>query len=208
MKVIYYFDESRPAKEKAVVQSIYGNEVQYISERPWSVIDMFESGDFLICSSVDELAASDITLDDIDDIVKEYVNILNLGVELIFDKSTQCNSPFIRALITDDKEFESVLRKCIINYAGQKTLAAKYAKKHVVTAIANGNRVGLKKGTRLITKKSVIMKAKIKELSKEYDGTLSDDELIDELGIARNTYYKYKKQLREEGEEYDGFRSK
>lgn len=198
MKIVYYFDESRPAKEKTVVQSIYGDEVQYISERPWAAIDMFENGDILICNSVDELAASEVTLEDVDDIVKEYVNILNRGVELVFDKSTQCNSLFIKTLITSDKDFESVLRKCIMNYAGQKDIAAKYAKKHVVTARANGNRVGLKKGTRLITKKSIVMKAKIKEYSKEYDGTLSDEELIKRLGIARNSYYKYKKELREE----------
>ena len=64
-----------------------------------------------------------------------------------------------------------------------------------MTAMANGNRVGLKKGTRLITKKSIVMKAKIKEYSKEYDGPLNDDELIKSLGIARNSYYKYKKEL-------------
>ena len=36
-----------------------------------------------------------------------------------------------------------------------------------------------------------------KKYSKDFDGSLSDAECIKLIGIARNTYYKYKKELRE-----------
>lgn len=40
------------------------------------------------------------------------------------------------------------------------------------------------------------MKTRIRELSKDFEGDMDDDKIIEELGIARNTYYKYKKELK------------
>ena len=37
----------------------------------------------------------------------------------------------------------------------------------------------------------------IKAKSKDFDGTYTDIDLIKILGIAKNTYYKYKRELRE-----------
>ena len=42
------------------------------------------------------------------------------------------------------------------------------------------------------------MKKQILQLSKDFNGSLPDTELMKELGIARNTYYKYKRELRKE----------
>ena len=39
------------------------------------------------------------------------------------------------------------------------------------------------------------MKAKIVKMSKDFDGNMKDTEIMELLGIARNTYYKYKKEL-------------
>jgi ACT domain-containing protein len=46
-------------------------------------------------------------------------------------------------------------------------------------------------------KKAVPSKEQIQKYSKDFDGFLSDAECIKLIGIARNTYYKYKKELRE-----------
>lgn len=197
MKIVYYFNKRRLEKEKIVVKYIYGEDVLFIDENPLSVIDMFEDGDFLICSSVDDLL-DDSSMVSVDDIIKTYMTILGKGVELLFDKSTQCNSLFIKTLITNEEEFEPTLRKCIANYQSQRVVQSKYARQHTIIARANGNRVGLKQGTKLVTKKSIEMKKRIAELSKDFNGTLNDEEVMNELKIARNSYYKYKKELREE----------
>ena len=42
------------------------------------------------------------------------------------------------------------------------------------------------------------MKEQIIRLSKDYNGTLADIDVINRLGLARNTYYKYKKELRQQ----------
>lgn len=58
------------------------------------------------------------------------------------------------------------------------------------------NKSGIPEGTKLTTKKSIAMKKRIKELSKDFDGKNTDKDVMAILGIARNTYYKYKNELR------------
>ena len=72
----------------------------------------------------------------------------------------------------------------------QRTSEALQAKK-----LNDGVILGRRKGTVIETKKAKEMKAKIKKLSKDFDGTLKDIEVMELLKIARNTYYKYKREL-------------
>lgn len=55
-----------------------------------------------------------------------------------------------------------------------------------------------KTGKKLTTKKSLEMKPKIRKLAKTFDGNLTDKEVIEYLKMRPNTYYKYKKELKEE----------
>ena len=198
MKVFYYFQPFRLEKDKSVVRSIYGDDVIFIRKRPWTVIDLFSPGDIIICNSVDDLVdyiSNSIT--NVDLIVDEYMKIYEKGIDLMFDHSVQCNSLFIKTLESKEQDFVSILRKCVLNYVGQKDIEMKYRRKHVITAMNNGNKVGIKKGTKLTTKKSVQMKEEIRRQSKDFEGTLNDEELMKSLGISRNSFYKYKKEVRE-----------
>ena len=60
----------------------------------------------------------------------------------------------------------------------------------------NGVHIGLTKGTTLTTKKSVECKAIIKKHSKDFGGSLEDPDVIKLCGCSRNSYYKYKKELK------------
>ena len=66
----------------------------------------------------------------------------------------------------------------------------------LVTAKLNGKQVGRKKGTGFETKKSKEAKEKIRIHCKAFGGTLDDVECMKLTGLARNTYYKYKRQIR------------
>ena len=66
-------------------------------------------------------------------------------------------------------------------------------------AKARGVQIGRKKGEKVTTKKSIEKKKEIYNLSRDFLGTLNDREVIERIQIARNTYYKYKKELRLEG---------
>ena len=59
-----------------------------------------------------------------------------------------------------------------------------------------GTKIGLEKGTKLTTKKSLRCKEIIKKYSREFDGTLEDPIVIKLCGCSINSYYKYKKELK------------
>lgn len=56
---------------------------------------------------------------------------------------------------------------------------------------------GAKEGVKLTTKKSISAKEIIFKHSKDFNGSLSDSECIQLTGISRNTYYKYKAELKQ-----------
>ena len=60
----------------------------------------------------------------------------------------------------------------------------------------NGKQIGLTKGTILITEKSVKCKEIIKKHATDFGGTLNDNEVMTLCKISRNSYYKYKRELK------------
>lgn len=67
----------------------------------------------------------------------------------------------------------------------------------IMTARLNGKQIGQQPGRRLHIKKADTAKALIQKHSRDFGGTLSDADCIKLIGIARNTYYKYKRELRD-----------
>ena len=61
----------------------------------------------------------------------------------------------------------------------------------------NGVKIGLFKGTTLTTKKSIECKAIIQKHSKDFGGSLEDPDVLKLCGCSRNSYYKYKKAVKE-----------
>ena len=60
-----------------------------------------------------------------------------------------------------------------------------------------GAHIGLPKGTTITTKKSVECKAIIQKHSKDFGGSLEDPDVIKLCGCSRNSYYKYKRYLKQ-----------
>ena len=60
----------------------------------------------------------------------------------------------------------------------------------------NGVKIGIPKGTTLTTKKSLSCKSIILKHSKDFGGSLEDPEVIKLCGCSRNSYYKYKKEIK------------
>lgn len=58
-----------------------------------------------------------------------------------------------------------------------------------------GSQVGREQGRKYASKKSSDIKTKITKMSKDFNGSMNDKEVIEVLKIARNTYYKYKREL-------------
>lgn len=68
-------------------------------------------------------------------------------------------------------------------------------KEGIETARLNGKQIGGVKGKKLHVKKKTMAQDAIRKYSKDFNGTLSDKDVLKIIGIARNTYYKYKKEL-------------
>lgn len=199
MKVLYYFNPKRQDIEKDVIREIYGSTIQIVNDKPWRNYGQLEEGDILICETVDELVEDIGT--DTENVIGEYLSLVERGIELVFDKSVQCNSLFIKTLQGEHNDFEAVLRKCILNYQTQKNIEKEYQKKHVFSAARNGNKVGIKKGTKIVTKKSQMAKKIIEARSREFNGNETDEVILKDLGVSRGTYFKYKKELKKEKEQ-------
>ena len=60
----------------------------------------------------------------------------------------------------------------------------------------NGTKIGITQGSTLTTKKSIECKAIIKKHSKDFGGSLEDSDVIKLCDCSRNSYYKYKRELK------------
>lgn len=85
-----------------------------------------------------------------------------------------------------------------ISYRKGKLSHSELTKIGIQKAKAAGKQIGGVEGRKLTVKKEAPAKAEIKRLSRDFDGTLTDVEVMKIVGLARNTYYKYKKKLKEE----------
>lgn len=63
------------------------------------------------------------------------------------------------------------------------------------TAKLNGKQIGLPKGTKIETVKSIAAKIQILKLNKSFGGSLANEQTWKALDISRGSFYKYKKEL-------------
>ena len=147
-----------------------------------------------------------------------YQDLYYKGVDLVFLKEPQINTEtFKRALDrvvpmtgTNVDYILDGINKFLLELAkDQIRLAFGQAEKEVEdlrqrtregieTARLNGKQIGVCPGQKYVTKKSVKVKEIIKKHSSDFNGTLSDVEIIQMTGVAKNTYYRYKKELKEQ----------
>lgn len=147
----------------------------------------------------------------------DYEKLYHRGVELVFLKEPLINTAtFKNALASSvpltgtnvDYILEGVNRFLMELAREQIRLAFEQAEKEVAdlhqrtregieTARLNGKQIGQVAGARLTTKKSVEAKKAIRKYSKDFEGSLSDCDVIKLIGISRNTFYKYKREINE-----------
>ena len=145
-----------------------------------------------------------------------YEELYNRGVILVFLKEPHINTETYRQALENnvrltgsnvDFILEGVNRYLLALAKEQIRLAFERSQQEVddlhqrtregiLTARLNGKQIGLKAGTKLTTKKSVAAKADIKKYSKDFGGALNDTECMRMIGISRNSYYKYKREMK------------
>ena len=169
-------------------------------------------GDTVVFDSVSRMSRT------ADEGVKEYEELFESGIELVFIKEPYINTETYRAALKQsvpmtgtavDHILKGVNEYLIILAREQVRLAFDQAEKEVTdirqrtkegieTARRTGKQIGQKTGATYETKKSKTMKEKIRKMAKAFDGNMTDSEIIETLKLARNTYYKYKREIADE----------
>ena len=154
-----------------------------------------------------------------------YERLYNAGINLIFLKEPHINTDTYKQAIENqlqiainsgdnatDELMQSIiaaLNKYILALAKKQIyLSFEQSEKEVTdlhqrtkegiqTARLNGKQIGQKQGIKLTTKKSIAAKKEILKHSKDFSGTLSDIDTMKLVGLSRNTYYTYKKELKQ-----------
>lgn len=182
------------------------------------LIKLLRPGDIIIFDSVSRMSRN------ADEGFKDYKNLYDLGVELIFLNEPLINTKVFESSKTNllsisvqtgntavDEYFKGniqLINNLLMSIAEEqiKTAFIQSEKevKDLHTRISegmreskrNGTKIGLEKGTKLITKKELYCKEIIKKHSKDFNGTLEDPDVIKLCGCSKNSYYKYKKELK------------
>lgn len=183
-------------------------------DRPeWSKLQkVLKSGDAIVFDSVSRMSRN------ADEGYAAYEGLYQRGVELIFLKEPHINTATYKGIMEKsvpmtgtnvDFILEGINKYLLALAKEQIRLAFEQSQKEVddlhqrtregiMTAKLNGKQIGAVAGKKLTTKKSIAAKEVIRKHSKDFGGTLKDPELLKLTGLARNTFYKYKRELRNE----------
>jgi len=174
------------------------------------LLKVIKENDTIIFDSVSRMSRN------ANDGVKLYMELMDKGINLVFLKEHHIDTETYRTALKNSIDFtgndiadiyiEATNKVLRLLAERQIILAFEQSEKEVSdlhqrtkegiqTAKLNGKRIGQPEGIKLITKKSVAAKKEIKKYSRDFYGTLTDKDVMRMIGIAKNTYYKYKKEL-------------
>lgn len=183
-------------------------------DRPeWSKLQkVLKRGDTIVFDSVSRMSRN------ADEGYAAYEDLYQRGIELIFLKEPHISTATYKGILEKsvpmtgtnvDFILEGINKYLLALAKEQIRLAFEQSQKEVddlhqrtregiMTAKLNGKQIGQVPGAKLVTRKSIAAKETIRKHSVDFGGTLQDPELLRLTGLSRNTFYKYKRELRDE----------
>lgn len=176
------------------------------------LVKKVQQGDTIIFDAVSRMSR------DAEEGFATYEELFFRGVDLVFLKEPHINTAVYKKAIESGIEMTGTnvdyilegINKYLMALAKEQIkLAFEQAEKEVrdlhqrtkegiETARLNGKRIGMPKGSTYETKNAKKAKKEIYDYSKDFDGTLPDTAVMKVVGVSSNTYYKYKKEIKEE----------
>lgn len=177
-----------------------------------SLLRIVKAGDTIVFDSVSRMSRN------AEEGIALYEELHQEGVHLVFlkehyidtatyDKALSEGVPMtgtnVDIILSAVNEYLKVLRKDQIKAAfaqAEKEVKDLHqrTREGIETARANGKQIGAIEGKKLNVKKAAKSKEIIRKHSRDFGGDLSDAEVMTLAGITRNTYYKYKRELKSE----------
>ena len=177
------------------------------------LMKLVKPGDLIVFDSVSRMSRS------ADEGIEIYFELYEKGIQLVFLKERYIDTEIYAAAVkqsipttgNDIADIYIDATNRVIRLLAEKQIRKAFeqaekevedlrqrTKEGIVTARISGKQIGQLPGRKLNVKKKAPAKEKILKYSKSFGGNLSDADVIKLIGINRNTYYKYKKELKEE----------
>lgn len=184
-----------------------------MSRPKWDKLEkQLQQGDTVVFDSVSRMSR------DAESGFQTYQALYERGVSLVFLKEPMINTDVYRTArdtaipmtgTTVDLILEGVNAYLLTLAREQIRLAFGQSQKEVddlrqrtregiETARRSGKQIGQATGAKLTTRKSIAAKEIIRQHSRDFGGSLNDAECMKLAEVARNTYYKYKSELKSE----------
>lgn len=182
-----------------------------LERREWGkLFARVRSGDTIVFDSVSRMSRDAV------EGFAAYEELFSRGVNLVFLKEPHINTQTYQGALQNSVPMTGTAVDCILTGVNryllelakeQIRLAFAQSEKEVEdlhkrtsegiqTARLAGKQIGQRPGAKLITKKSIAAKEIILKHSKSFGGTLADTEVMKLAGVARGTYYRYKRELK------------
>ena len=196
--------------EAVIIQEIFSR--TQLDRKEWQkLMKRISAGDTIIFDSVSRMSGNAA------DGFAAYEELYQKGVTLVFLKEPHINtSTYKKALESNiqltggkvDLILQGINRYLLELAKEQIRIAFEQSEKEVSdlhqrtkegieTARLNGKQIGRRQDTKIVTRKSLAAKAIILKHSQDFNGSLTDIEVMQLTGLTRNTYYKYKRELRQ-----------
>ena len=177
------------------------------------LLKRLKEGDTVVFDSVSRMSR------DAEDGWKLYQKLYNKGIRLVFLKEHHIDTDVYRAAQSGsiatvgneiaDLYIEATNKVLMLLAQNQVKLAFAQAQKEVDdlrqrtsegidTARKKGKQIGQRQGAKLNVKKAAAAKEVILKHSIDFGGTLEDKECLTLAGCSRNSFYKYKAELKEQ----------
>ncbi len=198
--------------EAMIVEEIYTGTKMEGREKWLKLIKNVREGDRIVFDSVSRMSR------DAEEGFTAYEELYHRGIDLVFLKEPHINTSVYKKALesgiemtgtTVDYILEGVNKYMLALAKEQIKICFEQAEKEVKdlrrrtiegieTARLNGKQIGRAAGTKIEYESTKQKKREIYKYSLSFNGMLKDKEVIKLLGISRNSYYKYKREIKEE----------
>lgn len=203
-----------------ISEAYNGQQIHFVTEaytgtttdRPeWNKLyKAVKDGDTIVFDSVSRMSRN------ADEGFNAYEELFNRGVNLVFLKEPHISTDTYKSAMKNaipltgtniDYILKGVNQYLLELVKEQIKIAFEQSQKEVddlhqrtaegiMTARLNGKQIGNKMGSHRETKKGAQIREAIKKYSRDFGGTLIDEDVMKLIGASRNTYYKYKRMLK------------
>ena len=198
--------------ESMIVEEIYTGTKMEGREKWLKLIKNVRQGDRIVFDSVSRMSR------DAEEGFTAYEELYHRGIDLVFLKEPHINTSVYKKAMesgiemtgtTVDYILEGVNKYMLALAKEQIKICFEQAEKEVKdlrrrtiegieTARLNGKQIGRAAGTKIEYESTKQKKREIYKYSSSFNGMLKDKEVIKLFGISRNSYYKYKREIKEE----------